>query len=174
MMAEGRYLTAAGHAAAADWQLPGARIAKGRLETPGQAPLVLLVDDDPDLRMLCSVNLRIEGLNVLEASDGGGGLARARSERPDLVVTDVAMPGRDGFQLAEALRSDEKTRQIPLIFLSGDTGPDNAARAQQLGALAYLRKPFHPDTLSSLVAGILAWAGTRVRPAAPRRAGYLH
>jgi CheY-like chemotaxis protein len=59
----------------------------------GKAPLVLIVDDDPAIRMLCSVNLRIEGLLVLEAPDGGSALEQARSEQPDLVVTDVMMPG---------------------------------------------------------------------------------
>ena len=68
--------------------------------------------------MLCSINLQFEGVVVLEAADGDQGLEQARSERPDLVVTDVRMPGLDGFQLAEALRRDERTRQIPLIFIS--------------------------------------------------------
>jgi len=67
-------------------------------------PCVLIVDDDPATRMLCSVNLQLEGLRVLEATDGHHGLERARFESPDLVLTDVTMPGLDGFQLAEALR----------------------------------------------------------------------
>ncbi len=92
------------------------------------------------MRMLCSINLQFEGLVVLEAADGRHGLARARSERPDLVLTDVAVPRLDGFQLAEALRREEHTRQIPLIFLSGETTAANRARA-----------------------------GKRERPAAPRR-----
>lgn len=125
----------------------------GRLGGNGRPPRVLIVDDDPAMRMLCSVNLQIEGLVVLEAADGRRGLEQARSERPDLVVTDVAMPGLDGFQLAGALRGDERTREIPLIFLSADTEPANAARAQELGALAYLTKPFDLPALASLVAG---------------------
>lgn len=116
----------------------------GRLSGNGRPARVLIVDDDPAIRMLCSVNLQIEGLPVLEAVDGEHGLEQARSERPDLVVTDVMMPGLDGFQLAEALRSDDRTRQIPLIFLSGEAGPANTERAHELGALAYLTKPFDP------------------------------
>ena len=96
---------------------------------------VLIVDDDPATRMLCSVNLQLEGLRVLEAADGHDGLARARFESPDLVVTDVTMPGLDGFELAEALRRDERTRQIPLIFLSGETTAAHEARAHEVGAL---------------------------------------
>ena len=114
-------------------------------------PRVLIVDDDPAFRMLCSVNLNAEGVVVLEAGDGRGALEQARSERPDLVVTDLRMPGLDGFQLAEALRLDERTCDIPLIFLTSETEPANASRARELGALAYLTKPFDPPALASLV-----------------------
>jgi CheY-like chemotaxis protein len=116
--------------------------------------------------MLSSINLQIEGLRVLEAADGERG--QARSERPDLVVTDVMMPGLDGFQLAEALRSDERTRQIPLIFLSSEAGPANAERANVLGALAYLTKPSDPSAIASLVAGAVVCADTREQPSTRR------
>jgi CheY-like chemotaxis protein len=89
---------------------------------------------------------------VLEARDGLDALERARCERPDLVLTDVTMPGLDGFQLAERLRRDERTRRIPLVFLSGEAGPANAQRARALGALAYLMKPFDPRALAVFVA----------------------
>src|SRR4029077_12968348 len=84
----------------------------------GKPSLVLIVDDDPAIRMLCSINLQLEGLLVLEATDGETGLEQARSNHPDLVLSDVMMPGLDGFQLAEALRRDERTCEVPLIFLS--------------------------------------------------------
>jgi len=125
----------------------------GRLGGNGKAARVLVVDDDPAIRLLCSINLQIDGFVVLEAEDGRRGLEQACSEHPDVIVTDVKMPGLDGFQLAEALRSNERTRQIPLIFVSGETDPANAGRARELGALAYLTKPFDPPALTSLVAG---------------------
>ena len=105
---------------------------------------------------------------MLEAADGERGLEQARSERPDLVVTDVIMPGLDGFQLAEALSSNERTRQIPLIFLSSEAGPANAKRAHELG---YLTKPFDPPALASLVAGAVVCADAREQPSTLRRAG---
>jgi CheY-like chemotaxis protein len=129
-------------------------------------PRVLVVDDDPNARALCSINLLLEGLEVLEAEDGRRGLARARLESPDLVVTDVAMPGLNGFELAEALRSDEGTARIPLIFLSGEIDPANEARAHSLGALAYVTKPFDPPALAKLVAGALSRLGPREPPVA--------
>lgn len=96
--------------------------ANGRVLARRKSPRVLIVDDDPAIRMLCSANLELEGIVVLEAPDGRGGLEQARSNPPHLVVTDVMMPGLDGFQLAEALRGDERTRRIPLIFLSSQDG----------------------------------------------------
>lgn len=128
----------------------------------GQGGRVLIVDDDAAVRLLCAVNLAAEGLQALEAEDGLVALEQARSERPDLVLTDVKMPGLDGFQLAERLRRDERTRRIPLIFLSGEVAPANAARARALGALAYLTKPFDPCALASFVAGELVAARARV------------
>ena len=120
---------------------------------------VLIADDDPATRMLCAFNLQLEGLVVAEAADGRHALEQARAELPDLVVTDVMMPGLDGFELAKALRHDERTREIPLIFLSGEAEPANAERAHELGALAYVTKPFDPPALASLVAGELGCAG---------------
>jgi CheY-like chemotaxis protein len=119
-------------------------------------PRVLIVDDDPATRLLYSINLELEGLRVLEAADGRRGLARARREHPDLVLTDVMMPELDGFQLAEALRRDELTSNIPFVFLSAETMSGNEARARELGALAYLTKPFDACALASLVADIFA------------------
>jgi CheY-like chemotaxis protein len=107
----------------------------------GQGGCVPIVEDDA-----------VEGLHVLEAEDGLEGLEQARCERPDLVLTDVKMPGLDGFQLAERLRRDERTRRIPLIFLSGEAGQENAERARTLGTVAYLTKPFDPRTLAAFVA----------------------
>ncbi len=124
------------------------------------ATCVLIVDDDPAIRMLCSVNLQLEGLVVLEATDGRHGLEQVRSHRPDLVLTDVMMPGLDGFQLAEALRGDERTRRVPLIFLSGETEAGHEIRARELGALGYLTKPFDPVALASMIAGVLGRAAT--------------
>ena len=127
-----------------------------------QPPLVLVVDDDPAIRQLCSVNLQLEGLSVLEAADVPGALAQARSTLPDLVVTDITMPGLDGFQLAAELRRDERTHRVPVIFLSGELREENEARARELGALGYITKPFDPAELVSLVAGALTRADQEV------------
>ena len=122
----------------------------------GAAARVLIVDDDAAVRLLCAVNLSAEGLQVLEAADGLDGFEQARCACPDLVLTDVIMPSLDGFQLAEKLRRDERTRRIPFIFLSGETAQANVERAHALGAVAYLTKPFDPSALAAFVAHELA------------------
>jgi CheY-like chemotaxis protein len=94
-----------------------------------------------------STTLRTE----FEAADGLRGLEQARRQRPDLVLTDVRMPGLDGFQLAYALGADRRTRSIRLIFQSAEPGQANAQRARALGALAYLTKPFDPCARASFV-----------------------
>jgi CheY-like chemotaxis protein len=132
------------------------RATNGRTAANGKRPRVLVVEDEPLTRELWASNLRAAGLRVLEAPDGLTGLARARSETPDLVVTDVMMPGLDGFQLAEALVEDEQTRGIPLIFFSGQAPATAAERAYALGAVAYLSKSCDLRAAASLVAAVLA------------------
>jgi CheY-like chemotaxis protein len=143
-------------------QIPPRSKAYRRLRKPMRAPRVLLIDDDPAIRTICSVNLRALGIEVIEAADGAQGLELARRERPDLVLLDVSMPGLDGFEVGELVRRHRRTRHIPLMFLSGEA--ENDARARELGAIACLAKPFDPVALSALIATTLkpdvegAWA----------------
>jgi CheY-like chemotaxis protein len=123
-------------------------------------PRVLVVDDDAAIRLVCTVNLELAGFEVLVAEDGLRGLEQAYDGGPDLVVLDVMMPGLDGFELAAKLRRDERTRSIPLLFVTGESAPESKARAHALGALDYLTKPFDPAALASLVADALARSGS--------------
>ena len=119
----------------------------------GEVGRVLIVDDDASVRLVSTVNLEAEGLQVVEAADGRGALEQARRECSDLVLTDVTMPGLDGSQLAERSRGDERThRQAPVMFLSGQIAQVNAQRVRALGAVAYLTKPCDPRALSAFVA----------------------
>jgi CheY-like chemotaxis protein len=134
-------------------QISARRKAYRRLRKRMRAPRVLLIDDDAAIRMICSVNLRALGIEVIEAEDGAEGLELTRRARPDLVLLDVSMPGLDGFQVAEVVRRQRRTRHIPLMFLSGEA--ENDTRARELGAIACLAKPFDPVALSSLIATAL-------------------
>ena len=112
---------------------------------------VLVIDDEAPIRLLCRVNLEAEGMSVLEAGDGPGGLDLARSERPEVILLDVMMPGLDGWRVAEQLLEDPVTRDIPIVFLTARADIRDRARGIDLGGLDYVTKPFNPVELASLV-----------------------
>jgi DNA-binding response OmpR family regulator len=116
---------------------------------------VLVIDDEAPIRLLCRVNLEAENMDVLEASDGPGGLELARNERPDVILLDVMMPGLDGWRVAEELMDDERTRQIPIIFLTARAEFRDRARGLDIGGVDYVTKPFNPIELAALVEDLL-------------------
>lgn len=119
------------------------------------APLVLLVDDEPAIRTICRVNLEVDGFAVLEADDGAEGLAEVRRARPSLVLLDVMMPGVDGWRVAEQLEADAGLREIPVVFMSARAAAEDRLRAQELGAVGYVVKPFDPLELAGIVRDVL-------------------
>src|SRR5918994_1513905 len=116
---------------------------------------VLVIDDEPPIRLLCRVNLEAEGMEVLEARDGPGGLEQARAERPDVILLDVMMPGLDGWAVAEELIDDDATRDIPIVFLTARAELRDRARGLELGGVDYVTKPFNPTELAPLVQGLI-------------------
>ena len=133
---------------------------------PLSRPLrILVVDDDPGIRALCAAVLTADGFQVTEAENGREGFAHALSLAPDLVLLDVSMPILDGFGLAVALRQDERTRDLPIVFISGEAEPEIESRAYEVGALAFFAKPFEPSVLSEFVNRVLE----PFRPAGTRR-----
>jgi DNA-binding response OmpR family regulator len=116
---------------------------------------VLVIDDEAPIRLLCRVNLEAEGMKVLEAGDGPSGLEAARNEQPDLVLLDVMMPGLDGWGVAEALLEDERTAEIPIIFLTARAEFRDRARGLDIGGVDYITKPFNPVELAPLVRALL-------------------
>jgi DNA-binding response OmpR family regulator len=116
---------------------------------------VLVIDDEAPIRLLCRVNLEAEGMPVLEAGDGPSGLETARTEQPDVILLDVMMPGLDGWGVAEALLEDERTAEIPIIFLTARAEFRDRARGLDIGGVDYITKPFNPVELAPLVRGLL-------------------
>lgn len=121
---------------------------------------VLVVDDDPDLLMLCRLNLEAADYQVIEAPDGRTALELARREKPDLVVLDVMMPGLDGWEVLASLRADSETAELPVVLLTGRSHERDQLRGWQAGASGYVIKPFDPEDLLDAVETALA-AGTR-------------
>jgi DNA-binding response OmpR family regulator len=117
---------------------------------------VLVVDDEAPIRLLCRVNLEAEGMTVLEAADGDKGLELARAERPDVILLDVMMPGRSGWEVAEELLADESTSVIPIIFLTARAEIRDRAKGIDLGGVDYVTKPFNPVELAPLVRDLTA------------------
>jgi len=120
---------------------------------------VLVIDDEPPIRLLCRVNLEAEGMEVLEAADGLSGVALARQETPDVILLDVMMPGLDGWRVAEELLDDERTSSIPIVFLTARAELRDRARGLDLGGVDYVTKPFNPVDLAPLVRDLLARVG---------------
>jgi two-component system alkaline phosphatase synthesis response regulator PhoP len=116
---------------------------------------VLVIDDEAPIRLLCRVNLEAEGMQVLEAADGPAGLETARSEKPDVVLLDVMMPGLDGWRVAEELLDDPATKGIPIVFLTARAELRDRARGIDLGGVDYITKPFNPVELAPMVNGLL-------------------
>jgi CheY-like chemotaxis protein len=116
------------------------------------AAKVLAVDDDPVIQRLLQVNLEMEGYEVALASDGVEALEQARSFRPDIVLLDIMMPRKDGWQVCAELKQDPDLADTPVVFLSARAQDDDLQRGTELGADAYITKPFDPIDLLELVA----------------------
>src|ERR671939_2076565 len=129
---------------------------------------VLVIDDEPPIRLLCRVNLEAEKMEVLEDSDGPTGLEKARNDGPDVILLDVMMPGLDGWQVAEELIDDERTGAIPIVFLTARAEARDRARGLDLGGVDYVTKPFNPVELAPLVRGLLDRVGRGERDALRR------
>jgi len=116
---------------------------------------VLVIDDEASIRLLCRINLEADGMDVLEAADGLGGLELAREQRPDVVLLDVRMPRLDGWQVAEQLLGDERTSEIPIVFLTARVEVRDGARGLDIGGVDFLTKPFNPLELASRVRDLI-------------------
>jgi DNA-binding response OmpR family regulator len=119
------------------------------------ATLVLVIDDEAPIRLLCRVNLQAAGMDVVEAADGATGLELARTSNPDVILLDVMMPGIDGWKVAEELLDDPVTDEIPIIFLTARAELRDRARGIDLGGVDYVTKPFNPLELAPLVRELL-------------------
>jgi CheY-like chemotaxis protein len=136
-------------AAPADLERPGAARSADGVRS------VLIVDDDPSIRVICRFNLAAAGIDVREAGDGDQALEAIRAERPDLLLLDVMMPRRNGWEVAAELAADPQLRELPVVFCTARADAPGRAQAYELGAVGYIVKPFDPIELAPALEGIL-------------------
>lgn len=118
-------------------------------------PKILVVDDDAVIQQLIEVNLELEGYEVVKASNGEEALARVADEAPDLVLLDVMMPRMNGRDVCRKIKGDPETANIPVIFLSARAQDLDVEAGLELGADAYVTKPFDPANLLETIADLL-------------------
>ena len=120
---------------------------------------MVVVDDEADIREIATLSLEtMQGWQVVTAGSGAEALAVVARERPDAVLLDVMMPGQDGPATLAALRAQESTRGVPVVFLTAKAQVREKAELEGLGAAGVLAKPFDPMTLGTELADLLGWA----------------
>jgi CheY-like chemotaxis protein len=121
---------------------------------------VLVVDDDDVIRQLITVNLELEGFEVIPAVDGQDALDKVKDARPEVITLDVMMPRVDGWEAAARLRADPETAHIKVILLSARAQESDIQRGERIGVDAYLTKPFDPDELIDVVRRLMGTSGS--------------
>jgi DNA-binding NarL/FixJ family response regulator len=119
------------------------------------AKRLLVVDDEPKLLRAVAITLGKEGYDVTTARSGAEALVRINESLPDLIVSDIRMPGLDGYELARSLRSHPRTALVPIVFLTAKDERRDRIAGHRSGVDAYLTKPFDPEELLAVVHNIL-------------------
>lgn len=126
---------------------------------------ILIVEDDPDMRLALNVRLKANHYDVIVASDGITGIAQARKHMPDLIILDIGLPAGDGFRTMELLKVNESLSLVPVIVLSGRDRNGNMDRALKAGAKAFLQKPVDNAELLAVMRQALGESALLKEPA---------
>jgi CheY-like chemotaxis protein len=117
---------------------------------------VLVIDDDPAIRNILRTSLEASGFEVVLADDGLRGIGAARRQRPDAIVLDLMMPVMDGHTVLDVLRTDEKTRYLPVVVLSALTQQAVRDRCHAQGVASFIAKPFDPADVEAALHAALS------------------
>ncbi len=117
--------------------------------------VILIVEDDPSSRRLLEYILKKADYEVISASNGLAGLRKAREEKPDMVILDIMLPGIDGYEVCDRLRSEEETAHLPIMMLSSKVREIDKETGLKIGADDYLAKPASPSVILQKVKAIL-------------------
>jgi len=116
---------------------------------------LLLVDDDPEILTLLQAKFKDEPFDIFTAAEGASALSQIRTQKPDLIVLDVRMPGLSGLEICRFLKADKKTRDIPIIILSARSDEIDRVLGLEFGADDYVTKPFSPQELILRIHNVL-------------------
>lgn len=108
---------------------------------------VLLIEDEPDISRPLAFRLNKKGLDVVVAQDGEDGLAKSKTESPDLIILDLMLPKLQGEEVCRRIRQDEKTSKVPIIMLTAKASDVDKIVGKTLGADSYMTKPFEASDL---------------------------
>lgn len=120
-------------------------------ETDMPEERILVIDDDPVFIKLLQADLQVAKYEVLTAKDGYEGIKVARKEHPDLIIMDIMMPGMDGHKTSEIIKNSHLTAGIPIIYVTAKDGLLDEELAMELGAESFLKKPYEPKMLLSII-----------------------
>ncbi len=116
---------------------------------------ILIVDDEPDVVKLVSARLQSAGYEVISAYDGDEGLAKARQEKPDLIILDLMLPQINGYEICRLLKFDIKYKHIPIVIFTARAQDSDKHMGKEVGADAYIIKPFEPKVLMDKIKELL-------------------
>ncbi len=120
---------------------------------------ILIAEDEPDIRDLIIFTLRFAGYEVVAASNGEEAVELARQEMPDMILLDVRMPKKTGYEACQMIKADPQMKDIPVLFLSAKRQDSEIQTGLQAGATEYLLKPFAPDQLVKRIQDVFARTG---------------
>jgi len=118
-------------------------------------PTILVVEDEPAIQELLAINLRHGGFDVIRAGSAEEGLSLIRSSLPDLLILDWMLPAQSGLSLAKKLRSEDRTKDLPIILLTARVHEEDKILGLEAGADDYVTKPFSPKELVARVRAVL-------------------
>jgi CheY-like chemotaxis protein len=119
-------------------------------------PRVLIVDDEPHIVLSLEFLLERAGYETVTAADGDQALAMVRQARPDVVLVDIMMPRRNGYEVCAAIKADPETRAIPVVMLTAKGQQVEVLKGLELGASAYVTKPFGNAEVLEAIRAVLA------------------
>jgi CheY-like chemotaxis protein len=134
-------------------------VVTGTAERPGagrERPIILLVEDQQDLRLLYAQQLTLSGFDVIQAANGVEALDHTTGELPDVILMDLSMPILDGWEATRRLKADVRTAHIPVVALTAFDGAGELQRATTAGCDWFVPKPCAPDALISEVRRVLS------------------